>query len=391
VTYKPGKTYADWRSLFASGFGILPSHLLRGKDRNKELKNGYTWSGGPWFAKWDKNVSITLTPNPKYWGDKPHLDKVVFKFQPDTAAEFQAFKSHQVDAIYPQAQVEVVDAIKNGIPGANSSFQSKTGAIEALWFNNERAPFDSKAVRQAIGYSIDRDALVNKLFGDLGITTAANSLNPAVLSEYSNQDAWADYKPNTDKVDELMSGDGWTKGSDGIWEKHGKRAEFTMMTTAGNKLRELTEQIIQPMLKQAGFDMKIKNTTLDNLLNQMSVGNYQIILIGQTLTAVTPGLCTILCTENIPGPKNDNSGNNWSFASVPAADVQMRIVDTSLDDNARKEAAAKADDILADANVALPLDPMPDILIWDKKIVGPVTDNPIEGMFWNIDQWGVEH
>ena len=97
-----------------------------------------------------------------------------------------------------------------------------------------------------------------------------------------------------------------------------------------------------------------------------------------------------MAIDPVKSGSDDNSGNNWSFASVPAADVQMRIVDTSLDDNARKAAAAKADDILADYNVALPLDPLPDILIWDKKVVGPVSDNPIEGMFWNIDQWGVK-
>ena len=390
VTYKKGKTFAGWQQLFAGGTGLLPSHLLKGKDRDKELKNGYDWSGGPWFAKWDKGVSITLTPNPKYWGPKPHLDKVVFKFEPDTAAEFQAFKSHQVDAIYPKAASEVVDAIKDGIPDANTAFQSKTGSIEALWFNLGRPPFDSKPFRQAIGYAIDRDAMVNKLFGALGVTTAVNSLNPAVIADYSDPEAWSYYKLNLGKVDEIMSGDGWTKGDDGIWAKDGKRAEFTLVSTAGDKLRSLTEQIIQPMLKTAGFDMKIKNMPLDSLLDQMSVGNYDVTLLGQQLTSVTPGLCTVLCTENIPGPSNDNSGNNWSFASVPSADVQMRIVDTSLDDNARKEAAAKADDILADYNVALPLDPMPDILIWSKKIVGPVSDNPIEGMFWNIDQWGVK-
>jgi peptide/nickel transport system substrate-binding protein len=390
VTYKKGKTFAGWQQLFAGATGIFPSHILKGKDRGEAISNGYDWSGGPWFADWKKGESITLTPNPKYWGDQPHLDKVVFKFQPDTAAEFQAFKSRQVDVIYPAPAIEVVDAIKQGLPDANTAYESKTGAIEALWFNNGREPFDSKAFRQAIGYAIDRDALVNKLFGDLGVTKAVNSLNPAVIAEYSNPDAWSYYQPDQDKVDDLMTGDGWERGDDGIWEKDGKRAEFTIVTTAGNKLRELTEQIIQPMLKQAGFDMKIKNTTLDNLLQDMSVGNYQVTLLGQQLTSVTPGLCTILCTENIPGPENDNSGNNWSYASVPEADAQMRIVDTSLDDDARKEAAAEADDILADHNVALPLDPMPDILIWNKKVVGPISDNPIEGMFWNIEQWGIE-
>jgi peptide/nickel transport system substrate-binding protein len=390
VTYKPGKTYSGWKALFGSGIGILPSHLLKGKDRDKALKNGYTWSGGPWFAKWDKGVSITLTPNPKYWGPKPHLDKVVFKFQADTAAEFQAFKSHQVDAIYPQPQIDVVDAIKAGVPDANTQFVSNTASVEALWFNLGRAPFDSKPFRQAIGYAIDRDAIVNKLFGPLGVTKAVNSLNPSVVADYSDPNAWSYYKPNQDKVDQLMTGAGWKKGSGGIWEKNGTRAEFTIVTTAGDKRRELTEQIIQPMLQQAGFDMKIKNTTLDNLLNQMSVGNYQVTLLAQQLTSVTPGLCSVLCSENIPSPANNNSGNNWSFARIPTADVQMRIVDNSLDDNARKAAAAKADDILADYNVALPLDPLPDILIWDKKVVGPISDNPIEGMFWNIDQWGVK-
>jgi hypothetical protein len=29
------------------------------------------------------------------------------------------------------------------------------------------------------------------------------------------------------------------------------------------------------------------------------------------------------------------------------------------------------------------------VLIWNKKVVGPIQDNSIEGMFWNLDQWGV--
>jgi len=390
VKYKKGTSYANWQALFASGIGILPSHILKGKDRAKALDDGYTWSGGPWIAKWNKGESVVLTRNPKYWGPKAHLDKVTFVFESDTAAEFQAFKSGQVDAIYPTPQVEVMDAIKAGIPDAHADYTSETGTIEALWYNNQAFPFDSKTVRQATAYAIDRDAIVKKLFGALGIDKAANSLNTFVVADYGNLDAWSNYHLDLGKVDELMTGDGWAKGSDGIWAKGGKKASFAITTTSGNKLRELTEQIIQPMLKRAGFDMQIKNKKLDDLLQQMGSGNYQMMLLSQSLTSVSPGLCDILCTKNIPTDKSGNSGNNWSFASVPAADPLMETVDTSLDDNARKEAGKKADDLLADANVALPLDPSPDIAIWSTKIVGPVSDNPIESMFWNIDQWGVK-
>jgi len=51
-------------------------------------------------------------------------------------------------------------------------------------------------------------------------------------------------------------------------------------------------------------------------------------------------------------------------------------------------AAKQGDDIMASNMVTLPLDPLPDILIWSKKVVGPVQDNSILGMFWNINEWG---
>ena len=38
----------------ASSVGILPSHLLKGKDRDKEMKDGYMWSGWSVFAEWSK-------------------------------------------------------------------------------------------------------------------------------------------------------------------------------------------------------------------------------------------------------------------------------------------------------------------------------------------------
>jgi peptide/nickel transport system substrate-binding protein len=191
VTYEKGKTYAGWKQLFSANAGLLPSHLLKGKDRTALMKDGYSWSGGPWFAKWNKGDSIVLTPNTKYWGPKAHLDQVTFKFQKNTASEFQNFTSHQTDAIYPHPGLDVNEAVANGLPGAEVVSTPNTGSVEALWFNNGRAPFDSLPVRQAIGYAIDRDKLVKKLFGPLGVDKAANSLNPYVLDDYSDQNAWA--------------------------------------------------------------------------------------------------------------------------------------------------------------------------------------------------------
>ena len=57
---------------------------------------------------------------------------------------------------------------------------------------------------------------MNRLFGGLGVKTAVNSLNPPVVKDYSNPNAWANYKLDLAKVTSLMTGDGWAKGSDGF-------------------------------------------------------------------------------------------------------------------------------------------------------------------------------
>ena len=216
------KPYADWKSLFGPSYGLYPAHLLEGKDRNKETANGYTWSGGPWkIESWEKGNQATLVPNTNYWGPKPKLGKVVFKFIPDSSAEFQAFKSDQVQLIYPQPQPDAIDQIKAGIPNANAVYTADTGNLEALWFNNGAAPFNDARVRQAFGYAIDRPAIVDRLFGALGVKTPINTINPPILNDYADPNAWAKYTLDLNKVNALMTAAGWTKGSDGIWAKKG--------------------------------------------------------------------------------------------------------------------------------------------------------------------------
>jgi len=389
ITYATGKTYAGWQSLFGGGVGLYPSHILKGKDRDTAMKNGYTWSGGPWIAKWTKGDNITLTPNAKYWGDKPHLNSVVFKFETDTAAEFQAFKSNQVQAIYPQPQIDVVSAIGSGIAGANVATNAHTAYVESLWINNSKPPFTDQAVRQALGYAIDRDAIVKQLFGKLGVDAPAQSVNPYAIKDYSNQQAWAKYKLDLSQVNTIMTGDGWKKDSSGIWAKAGKEASFTLSTTQGNKRRQLTATVVQSELKTAGFKMAINFRAAGDLFGKdLPAGNFELALFANGLTSLTPGQCTSFCTKNIPSPANQQSGQNYYRVSIPALDPLLEAVDTSLDVSVQKADGAKADDIMAAAQVTLPLDPLPDILIWSKKVQGPIKDNSILGMFWNINEWG---
>ncbi|MDQ6696124.1 MAG: ABC transporter substrate-binding protein, partial [Actinomycetota bacterium] len=234
VTFK--SPYPDYQQLFAGNYGVAPSHLLAGKNRDAIMKNGYSFSGGPWqIQKWDKTNQITLVPNAKYWGAKPKLAKIIFKIQADTSAEFTAFKSDQVSMIYPQPQLDAVSQITAGLPNTQKVISLDTAAFESLWLNDAKPPLDSKAVRQAVAYAIDRDAIVKRLFGQLGLTQPLNVVNAPIVSDYSDTTAFADFKVDKGKVDSLLTGAGYKKGSDGIYAKGGQKLTFTVKSTAGNK------------------------------------------------------------------------------------------------------------------------------------------------------------
>lgn len=384
--------YAGWRSLFGGGYGILPAHLLDGKDRAAEMAEGYSFSGGPWkIDKWEKGVEAVLVPNDEWWGDAPKLDKVTFKFVTDTAQQFTVLKSGEALVGYPQPQLDVIAQLEEGIDGYQSAVNDRTGNIEALWLNNAKAPFDSKAVRQAVAYSLDRDAIVKRLFGGIGVEKAAQSLEPALVADLNDNEAFAGYTLDLDKVTELMEGDGWTKGADGIWEKGGQKAAFSIQSTQGNARRELTQQVMQEQLKAAGFDVTIENKPAGDLFGQiLPAGDYQAGLYAQVLTAPEPGMCTLFCDKNNPDKNEEQSGQNWQRVSVPEAEADMAAVDTELDPAKRAEAGKRAMRLLAENVVSLPLDPLPNILLWSDQIVGPVQDNPVMGPFFNLHEWGLK-
>ena len=388
VTYET--PYAGWKGLFGGGYGIYPSHILEGQDRNAEMVNGYDFSGGPWVIEaWNKGSEVVLVPNENYWGDVPKLDSVTFRFVTDTAAEFQAYQAGEVSAIYPQPQLDVIDSINAGVDG-NNSFTANTGNIEALWMNNAEFPFDSVAVRQAFAYSLDRDAIVESLFGGIDVTEASNALDPPIMAPYTNEDAFSDYTLDLDQVDELMTGDGWEKNADGIWEKDGQAANIEFITTAGNARRERTQEIVIDQAGEAGFNITVANQEAGTFFGEtLPNGDYQLGLYAQVLTSLDPSNCNLFCSKNIPSAENEFSGQNWTRTDIEGLDDLLETVESSLDEDERQAAGAEAQDLLAESVGSLPVDPLPNILLWSDDIVGPVGDNAILGPFNNMQNWGL--
>ncbi len=382
--------FAAWRDLFAGFYFVLPSHLLEGKDRNKVMKDGYDFSGGPWQldggkSGWKKGKTITLVPNDAYWGTQPSIAKVIFQFIPESSAELEAVKSGQVVAAYP---LPIDGALDDLDETPNLEYTVSYGnQFEAFWINADAFPFDSQAVRQAVAYATDRQTIVEAIL-EPAIREARvlqSFIVPTFRAFYDP--SFEQYSADPARVDELMTEDGWEKNGQ-YWEKDGKTASFTVNTTAGNEVRERTLELWQSQLQQAGFEVDIKPLDADVFFgDRLPKGQYAAGLFASVGTP-DPGLCLIFCSENIPSKKNRQAGQNVTRTDDPAIDESWSAVDTTLDEAARVSAAQSGQRALATYVASLPLYQTPTLFIYDReRLGGNIVDNVVMGPFFTMNEW----
>ena len=382
VTYAAPR--ANWRADF--GF-ILPSHILRGKDRGSEMRNGYSFSGGPWIIDhWTRGQEVKLVRNPNYWGKKPNLDAVVFKIITDSSAYLAAYKTGQLDMIYvPGAGVEARELTS----AAKTHVDTALGlGFEALHFNTQKPPLDSVTVRLALAYATDRSALSTQLLGPLlpGIKPTQAYMSPANRAWYS--EPFKRYTRDLTMVSRLMTSDGWSRGADGVWTKAGARAAVEISTTAGNQRRELAEQILQSQWKEAGFDTTFNNGPASTLYgNRIVKGDYQAALFAQFPYSADPAICALFCSRFIPTQANGFLGQNITRIASSRLDDAWTAAGQELDQNKRVRLVDQAQQALADEVPVLPLHGLADVVAYNSaKVGGPVTLN-LTGPFYNLNEW----
>ena len=375
-----------WRDGFSRG--ILPKHLLDGKNRTDEMRNGYGWSGGPWVIDhWTKGQDIKLTPNPTYWGKRPNLDAVLFKVITDSAAHLAAFKTGQIDVAFVEGPSADVLELKS-LPDTRFEVTASTG-FEFVMFNTAKSPLDSRAVRQALAYATDRDAIVGQLYGwlDPGLRATQAFMSPANRQWYS--EPFAVYRRDLARVTQLMTGDGWSRGPDGIWAKGGSHAMIELNAASGNRRRELTEQILQSQWKDAGFATVVNNPAQQVFTGEwIPKGMFTAGLFGMVPPSTDPNLCRQFCSQSIPTEANGFQGANTSRLSSRALDAAWQSVATELDDAKRVELVRRAHQALADEVPGLPISGGVNVTVFNSaKVGGPVQANPLGRAFHNLQEW----
>ncbi|MGQ9571279.1 MAG: peptide-binding protein [Thermodesulfovibrionales bacterium] len=264
------------------GMGIIPKHLLYGKDITNEYYSRNPIGTGPYKLKeWVTGQKIVLDAFDEYFEGRPNIDKYIARIIPDTATMFLELKFGGIDFMGltpPQFKLQANTKFFNKY---FQKFRYPVFGYTYLAYNLLDPKFSDKRVRQALTYSINKKDIIDGVL--LGYGTPCTGPFPPDSWAYNNNVKDLEYDPK--KAIGLFEEAGWKIGENGLLEKDGKPFVFTVLVNQGNEARLKTAQIIQENLKKVRIDMKIRVLEWQALLHEfIDKKRFEAVIMGWGLS-----------------------------------------------------------------------------------------------------------
>ncbi len=354
----------DYNNL--STLNLLPAHIDRAKFNEPEAYKTQTAFDtdpmnpglymGPYVMTQAKTGShMVFERNQKWWGKAPAFDKITVRVIENTTTLEANLLSGGIDMISGELGLNVDQALAfEKRHGSKFNILFKPGLIyEHIDLMLDNPVLQDIRVRQALMYATDRKAISERLFGGKQ-PVAHTGVNPL---DWVYDENVATYELDLAKADALLNEAGWTKKADGMRANAaGEALRFQLMTTAGNRTRELVEQVLQSQWKAAGIDIDIRNEPARVFFGEtVTKRKFPSMAMFAWISAPESVPRTTLHSEEIPSEANNWSGQNYTGFNNSEMDELLEKIELELDRDKRKTMWAKLQNIYATELPALPL------------------------------------
>ncbi|MEM7129392.1 MAG: ABC transporter substrate-binding protein [Chloroflexota bacterium] len=241
---------------------------------------------GPFkFAEWVQNSHVTLERNEEYnWAPEfynhegpAYLEKIVMQGIPELATRSAALEAGEIDLVrFGEQDV----ALFQDLEGFKVELIPKAGTTRYYLMNTARTPTDEMAVREAIIYAIDRQAIIDSPrfsgIGNIGLAALPSNMVPGGVDEFAASDRAFD----PDKAMALLEEAGWVDSDgDGLRERDGESLHVTMVIPQNDLL---FVQPAQAMLRDVGIDMEIQSGDFNAWIEAGTTGEFHLMTMSDS-------------------------------------------------------------------------------------------------------------
>lgn len=258
-----------------------------------------------------------LVPNPNYWGEKPHLDKVIFKVILDSNQSINALRTGEVDVV-----LSVTGENTNLVANDENLklYRTMQPRLALIGMNTKNEILSNPDVRRAILMATDYQALVE---GTYLYNEGIASKVCVPLSSWAYDEAYEQYVPEYDPegAKELLAQAGYPNGF---------KISLNLVPD-DNRMRAVT--ILQQMLKQnLNIDLEILPVQSSAYMEMLTNGTVEMWASSQTYSLDPAGsLGFAYATEKI-----GSNFNAWGY-SDPEVDALIEEAAALEDEEQRME------------------------------------------------------
>lgn len=384
VTLVFSSPFSDWQELFTY---LMPAHIAQKVGFNSGFSNfgpAVQVSGGPYMVQsYTKGQDLVEIPNPHYWGPKPHLSKLVFRFIIDDAQQPPAVQNNEVQVVEPfQATLPYLESLK-GIQGLTVK------VVPGLQFAhidfNEANPYLADVnIRHAIAYGTNREEIVKRVADplDSSLKPLENRIFMPTTPQYQNTSGgYGDYDPA--KAKQLLRQAGMNMGSDGYLHpttgpEAGQDFSLSISTVAGQEARAQMEQLFQAQMKAIGVKINIQNYTSLPLAS----GAFDMVLFNWDASPFASSDEGIYCSYT----NKAQCAANHDHYSDPTTDTLIQKAIGTTNSAESSKYWNEVDRQLWNDMVSLPLFQAPEVNAWSDHYAN-IEPNALEGIAWNAQDW----
>ncbi len=278
VRYK--EPYAP--ALESWGMGIIPKHVLEGKDVTSPELNRNPIGTGPYKLKeWVTGQKIVLEAFDDYFEGRPNIDRFVARIIPDTATMFLELKFGGIDYMGITPPQYKLQANTDFFRRYFQTFRFPAFGYTYLGFNLLDPLFSDKRVRQAMAHAVNKQEIIAGVL--LGYGTPCTGPFPPESWAY-NPDV-RDYEYSPERAKALLAEAGWKTNAYGLIEKKGRTFSFTVLVNQGNDARIKTAQILKEQFRRIGIEMNIKVLEWQAMLHDfIDKKRFEAIILGWALS-----------------------------------------------------------------------------------------------------------
>ncbi len=267
---------------FCGGIPIVPAHLFKDTDNFNQHPIGRRPVGtGPYrLLHWETGKEIALVRNEEYWGEKPHLNRIVFKIITDATVALQVLKQGGLDLMSLRPIQWVRQTQARRFEENYQKLKYPLPSYSYIGWNLRRPLFNDRRVRLAMTLLLDRETILKKVLFGLGtVISGTFYLNSP---EYDHNLKPYPYDPKT--AVELLRAAGWEdRNGDGILDRDGVPFDFEFLISAGSKFGEQIATILQENLKGVGIKMGIRKLEWAVFVQRIEDHNFDACTMGWSL------------------------------------------------------------------------------------------------------------